>query len=39
MLSLPIFVGRFFIVLSFEMLYLQTIFSFFAFISVGFLLF
>ena len=35
MLSLPIFVGRFFIVLSFEMLNLQTIFRIFSFLSVG----
>ena len=35
MLSLPIFVGRFFIVLSFEMLNLQTIFKIFSFLSVG----
>ena len=39
MLSLPFFVGRFFIVLSFEMLPLQTIFRIFPFLSVGFLLF
>ncbi len=38
MLSLSIFVGRFFIVLSFEMLLLQTIFSFCIFVGRFFII-